>query len=386
MAPDEYSASASSHRTGVDRLLAVDGPWIGAVALARHLLVAWSDAFQLPRCAVLWQDPDSGLIRCEVHDAGGTRSDSPQPELSPPLTAEELESLCQGEFRPLPSRWGVSDLAWTPLISDRTALPLAWGLLPENAWQRIPAAWKETSARLLSWAVEFEHRLAAQKLSALAEYAAGAGHEINNPLGSIIGRASQLLKGETDPERRRNLETIGAQAYRIRDMIGDTMTFARPPAPVLQDVELVGLIRQVLCKHQAAIDAKRIHVEEEAPHPVLACADPVQVSIVVSELLRNAIQAAPAQGRIRWTCSQRQAGSMRQASLEIADNGPGMTPEQAEHCFDPFYSGRQAGRGLGFGLSKCWRIVQQNRGTIWFTSHPEETCFHVLLPAGTGED
>ena len=67
------------------------------------------------------------------------------------------------------------------------------------------------------------------KLEALAEFAAGAGHEINNPVATIVGRAELLLKGETNPERRQALLTIGAQALRIRDMIGDLMVFARPP-------------------------------------------------------------------------------------------------------------------------------------------------------------
>ena len=69
------------------------------------------------------------------------------------------------------------------------------------------------------------------KLEALAEFAAGAGHEINNPAATIVGRVELLLKGETNPERRQALLTIGAQALRIRDMIGDLMLFARPPRP-----------------------------------------------------------------------------------------------------------------------------------------------------------
>ncbi|PWG73888.1 hypothetical protein DF186_20725, partial [Enterococcus hirae] len=69
------------------------------------------------------------------------------------------------------------------------------------------------------------------KLEAMAEFAAGAGHEINNPVATIVGRVQMLLKTEMDPERRQSLATIGGQAYRVRDMIGDAMLFARPPAP-----------------------------------------------------------------------------------------------------------------------------------------------------------
>ena len=84
------------------------------------------------------------------------------------------------------------------------------------------------------------------KLEALAEFAAGAGHEINNPVATIVGRAELLLKGETNPERRQALLTIGAQALRIRDMIGDLMLFARPPKPELQSLNLVEVLCQLL--------------------------------------------------------------------------------------------------------------------------------------------
>ena len=86
------------------------------------------------------------------------------------------------------------------------------------------------------------------KLEALADFAAGAGHEINNPLATIIGRAQMLLKDETDPQKRQMLMSIGAQAYRIRDMIGDTMLFGRPPCPELQVVNLTEVVDRVLAK------------------------------------------------------------------------------------------------------------------------------------------
>ena len=87
--------------------------------------------------------------------------------------------------------------------------------------------------------------LEAAKAEALAEFAAGAGHEINNPLATIAGRVQILLRDETDANRRQDLATIGAQALRVRDMIGDLMLFGRPPAPrperlLLNDLRAIG--------------------------------------------------------------------------------------------------------------------------------------------------
>src|SRR5436189_173395 len=97
----------------------------------------------------------------------------------------------------------------------------------------------------------FETELREAKLRALAEFAAGAGHEINNPVATIAGHVQLLLAGETDPERRQALLTIGGQAYRIRDMIGDAMLFARPPQPQQQASDLVTALRETAQKFSA---------------------------------------------------------------------------------------------------------------------------------------
>jgi signal transduction histidine kinase len=207
-------------------------------------------------------------------------------------------------------------------------------------------------------------RLTQLKLQALAEFAAGAGHEINNPVATIIGYARQLLAGETDPDRRHALATIGAQAYRIRDMIGDVMLFARPPAPVPQAIDLSSVIREVADKfaddlRQASL---QLRIETEGEVPIYA--DPVQLRIVISNLLRNSIEALAPAGTIAINARIDVESGRRLAVFAVSDNGPGLSPADQEHLFDPFYSGRQAGRGLGFGLSKAWRIVTLHRGTI----------------------
>src|SRR5258708_33349929 len=93
-----------------------------------------------------------------------------------------------------------------------------------------------------------DRRLTELKLRALAEFAAGAGNEINNRVATIVGYAQQLLAGEVDPDRRHALATIGAQAYRIRDMIGDVMLCARPPLPRPESLDLAFVVRELVAK------------------------------------------------------------------------------------------------------------------------------------------
>ncbi len=228
----------------------------------------------------------------------------------------------------------------------------------------------------------FDLRLAELKLRALAEFAAGAGHEINNPVATIVGYAQQLLADERDPDRRHALATIGAQAYRIRDMIGDAMLFARPPEPHPQVIDLSLVVRETVDKFSNEARDATIHMQVAAAAAVPIFADPVQLRIVVSSLLRNSFEAFAVTGNL-WIETRTTENERRPlAHLSISDDGPGLSETDREHLFDPFYSGRQAGRGLGFGLSKVWRIVTVHGGTISVESRlPRGITFTICWPA-----
>ncbi len=219
------------------------------------------------------------------------------------------------------------------------------------------------------------------KLEALAEFAAGAGHEINNPVATIAGRAELLLRNETQPERRQALLTIGAQALRIRDMIGDLMLFARPPKPEPQSLDLVQVVAEVIVKLEESFRAKSLTVTQADGDSVPIWADSVQLRVVISNLLQNSINASVDRGTIRLDCSPRSEESQNWAVLTVHDRGCGLSDVEREHLFDPFFSGRQAGRGIGFGLPKCWRIVDQHGGRIECESTPDDgTTFRVIWP------
>jgi signal transduction histidine kinase len=200
------------------------------------------------------------------------------------------------------------------------------------------------------------------RLEALAEFAAGAGHEINNPLATIIGRTQQLLKDESDPQRRQILQSIGAQAYRIRDMIGDTMLFARPPKPEIGEINLAEIASRVISNQAESFELSGCSIEPSISEVIGLRADPNQLSIVISELLRNSRQALQPNGGVIQIRASVITGDLVQ--IEVEDQGIGFSETDRVHAFDPFYSGRQAGRGLGFGLPKCWQIIRQHGGRI----------------------
>ena len=111
----------------------------------------------------------------------------------------------------------------------------------------LPRRTRTSRLRLLqlqTLLASFTERLEQEKLESLAEFAAGAGHEINNPLAVISGRAQLFLRHEKDPERRRELAVINTQARRVHEMIADLMLFARPPEPRLATCDVVAATRR----------------------------------------------------------------------------------------------------------------------------------------------
>lgn len=201
-----------------------------------------------------------------------------------------------------------------------------------------------------------------EKLKSLKRLAYGASHEINNPLANIASRAQTLLVGETDPDRRHELATIYAQAMRGHEMIADLMLFARPPQPQLGECTLstiasdaVGQMLQ-LAKMQET-ELKLIAAE----HVIRLTADANLLTLAICALVRNALEALKSDGKIEVTL----ATDDEVATIAVQDDGPGIPDEQAEIVFDPFHSGREAGRGLGFGLTKCWTIALAHGGDTY---------------------
>lgn len=248
-------------------------------------------------------------------------------------------------------------------------------------------------------------RLQANKLEALAEFAAGAGHEINNPLAVISGQAQLLLSHENtwfapeaQPQVRKALQAVVAQTRRMHGLLRDLMQFARPPAPCLGWVDLPTLLGEVAGSLHELAGQRKVRVEINCPlERFNAWIDSEQIRVALSCLLRNAIEAVPADGWVRLNLKAPVAG--RAVEVLVEDSGPGPDPAQRAHLFDPFYSGRSAGRGRGLGLPVAWRLARQHGGDVrlepavphqptrfvlslpWHDP-PEQT--PALAPGGTG--
>jgi signal transduction histidine kinase len=228
---------------------------------------------------------------------------------------------------------------------------------------------------------DFDRRLEREKLESLKELAYGASHEINNPLANIAARAQTLLEDETDPERLRKLVAIHRQAMRAHEMIADLMLFARPPKlnPVRLDLGL--LVQQVVSELNAFASERAAQLcLDNSEDPVILLADPTQLSVAVSAVVKNALEAVREGGHVHIAIDCDQTW----ASVVVSDDGPGISPEVRQHLFDPFFSGREAGRGLGFGLSKSWRIITDHGGEIDVGRRDIGAEFVIRLPIALG--
>lgn len=215
--------------------------------------------------------------------------------------------------------------------------------------------------RLKQLETRFDETLEAEKLEAMAEFAAGAGHEINNPLAVISGRAQLFLRHETDPERRRELAVMNSQARRVYEMIADMMLFARPPRPRPEACDVSAILDRLIADFATKAAERGAALVRIGPSTSLVIqADPTQLIVALRAVCDNALNALEGGGRIE--VAARADGDW--VEVTIRDEGPGIPPEVRRHLFDPFYSGRASGRGLGLGLSKCWRIVTNHGGSV----------------------
>ncbi len=218
-----------------------------------------------------------------------------------------------------------------------------------------------------------------EKLSSLGQLAAGAAHEINNPLTAILGFTDVLEADRALAPRFRTLvEKIRAQALRTKSLVTSLLSFARqvPAEKVLLD------INQVLASavQLRSLDLRDKNVKLEfAPETLLpgVRGDPNQLLQVFFHIINNAVDALEEVGG--GILAIRTLRERHRAVVEFSDTGRGV--EDPKRVFDPFYTTKPVGKGSGLGLSICYGIVQEHGGEITCFNRPEGgATFRVELP------
>jgi two-component system sensor histidine kinase HydH len=372
---------------GSERLITAEsgpanGPAAGAVAAAlaeqlpvAALIVDRTGAIELCNRAAqeLLAIPAAELVGAPVSRILGRSPDVERALAAAQRGASGSAEIARGPDGELPLRLTV-----LPVPEHGGALVLAAARLPAPVEPEAPLA----------------------RLAALGRISAGMAHELRNPLAGI-GTNAEVLRRRLDPEDpgRRAVNFILEEVARLDRLIEELLQFARPPAPRLSHHDLRDSIERALALARSRIDAARValrlRVEGEPPGVFV---DPEQMVQVILNVILNAIQAMPEGGELgillrtverlgpaagragRRADDPARGGPLRRfLELEVRDTGVGIPESDLAQVFEPFFTTRAAGTGLGLAVSQA--LVQQHGGAIAIESQlARGTTVTILIP------
>jgi len=325
------------------------------------------------------------------------------------IAAEDLREV---KMLPLPCGWGTAAI----MLHDRPNLP-GWNILGPIAgtWgNAIAATAQHAGARRMgedlatanaALASAQDRLLHTESLARLGEMAAGAAHEMNNPLAVISGR-SQLMTMTLTPgsDHQKSAQMIFRESHRLSDLISCLRMFADPPQADRKPADLAGLLQNVVGKVRSASAKRQAKFKFDLQLPgnlpaVLIDAD--QIDRAVTELLFNAVQANPKsavlvsvkadppfdnqaddQGALgaSGSDSANETGvASRTLHIQVTDDGDGMDKHTLNHALDPFFSAKAAGRQVGMGLPRAEQLANAHGGAVRLRSQVGQGTVATLL-------
>ncbi|MEZ0264812.1 MAG: HDOD domain-containing protein [Phycisphaerae bacterium] len=271
----------------------------------------------------------------------------------------------------------------SPQVQELMALATGWGLTLRTSQIREEARalaeqLADANRRLQAAQTEI---LRSKTMITVGEMAAGAAHEMNNPLAVISGRSQLLASQLEEPKLKQAARTISDQAHVITDIITELMAFAKPVPPKVVETDLSEIVDRALHDAKLLSDPADRSVEVTMTDIPPVTVDPQQVKAALVEVISNAIQATDERkGHVTIHAAYDAYG--QRVALTVADNGCGMDEETLKRAFDPFFSSKPAGRRRGMGLAKALRWIESSGGTMRLESRPGKgTRGSILLPA-----
>ena len=235
---------------------------------------------------------------------------------------------------------------------------------------------KETALQLLQ----------SSKMSAIGELAGNIAHEINNPVGIIIGKVKLLLNNHEkhfDQGTISELEKIYRQSERIALITKGLLNFARPTVAKKENISINTVINESLLLVGSSLEINNIKVTPLLDNKLgLIYGNFNELQQVMINLLNNAMDAMPQGGELQIKTSSHNLNETEGFRIEISDTGYGINDEHLDHVFTPFFTTKQQ-KGTGLGLAICQKIISQHNGQIWVKSQPGQgSQFYIWLPSG----
>jgi two-component system NtrC family sensor kinase len=224
--------------------------------------------------------------------------------------------------------------------------------------------------------IQLQH---AERLAFVGQLTAGIAHELNEPLGRILGFAQLIRKtGNLNEQQGDDVERIVKASLYTREIIKKLMIFSRQMPRQITSVNLNQIVDDILYFIDVRFQARGVRILKNPDHELPNIqADEVQISQVLVNLITNAIHAMPDGGEVIISTKKRTRG----VSLSVKDSGTGMSKAVREKIFEPFFTTKAVGQGTGLGLSVVQGIIDSHKGKISVTSTPGKgSKFEIVLP------
>ena len=222
----------------------------------------------------------------------------------------------------------------------------------------------------------------ADRLASIGQLSAGIAHEINNPLGIILGYAQLLMRGEEkESQRYEDLKTIEKHVRNCKAIVEDLLNFARSSSTKKEMIHIHETIDEVLdfIQHHSKLGETAIQRDYDPDVPPLL-ADEKKIKQVLINLVMNARHAVETEGTI--SLATRYDAVRGEVAIAVADTGYGIERKNLPRIFDPFFTTKPTGEGTGLGLSVSYGIIKNHGGDIEVESAPGNgTTFTIRLPA-----
>ena len=243
---------------------------------------------------------------------------------------------------------------------------------------------KETQAQLIQSA----------KMAAVGQFGAGVAHELNNPIGGILGYAQFILQKLSRPEFaaedfktcRQYVEHIEKESKRCKTIVENLLSFSRRPAVTPAPIDIKRVIEEILSIIGRQLELQNIKVTTDCePNLPRMSGNVNQLQQVFTNIIINAQHAMPKGGELNIRLKSKMKGGKKNIEINLKDTGCGIPKENLEKIFEPFFTTKQDWKSVGIGLSITYQIVQDHKGTI--TAESEEgkgTTFTITLPVSSG--
>ncbi|HID95222.1 MAG TPA: GAF domain-containing protein [Candidatus Latescibacteria bacterium] len=278
----------------------------------------------------------------------------------PMMVKDELIAIFVLGEKSLKKRWTVEEINLLTILSNQASIAISRALM----YEEVKAKEREL--------------MRSEKLAALGELSAGIAHEVRNPLGIISGSAETLKKKIDVKTRDELIQFIIDETRRLDGLLSNFLDFARPRRPNLQRCNLLEIAEDSVALISKRARDQGVTVEKDYDRnlpPLLL--DPVQIKQVLINLELNALEAMKYNNEGTLGIGVKKGNG--RVTIKVSDTGKGVSPEIQQKIYDPFFTTKE--NGIGLGLSIVHRIVESYGGTISLSSEEGKgTTFFVTLP------